>query len=375
MKDLPAQLFRHNASMNGLRGLSSLLVVVYHVYAMSVAGGLLLLSKSSMTRLLDNTGDSAVMVFFMISGYLISQTLDKNRNIRRFLLNRLIRIYPLFLILHCFLFAVGPAVHFRPLAGYHYASLSYLLLFVSNLLMLPGIFDLHIVQKNAWSLSFELAFYTIACGLFSSWLLCKSRRVTLGSAVFAISAGLAILMVHQYPDALFFAGGVIIYLMQRNTIRLGSKVSDFGPVGLISLASLFIVFHQYSLLLALATGLLFFASVARQTGWLSSILQIKPLQHMGAISYSLYLLHPFTLEPARSLMLTLTLRYGLPQPVAAMLFGLLGLSAAIALSTVSYRYIETSLTQHLKARLFPKPPPDRSGTLTLTTPRELPVAA
>jgi peptidoglycan/LPS O-acetylase OafA/YrhL len=67
--------------------------------------------KSEIFTVLFNTqmssGLFSVTLFFVISGYLIVQSWDKNHNASKFLLNRIFRIYPAFIvasIISCFLF-------------------------------------------------------------------------------------------------------------------------------------------------------------------------------------------------------------------------------------------------------------------------------
>lgn len=44
-----------------------------------------------------NLGKEAVTIFFVLSGYSISHSLNRNNNIKKFYLNRRIRIYPTYI--------------------------------------------------------------------------------------------------------------------------------------------------------------------------------------------------------------------------------------------------------------------------------------
>ena len=74
---------------------------------------------------------------------------------------------------------------------------------------------------------------------------------------------------------------------------------------------------------------------------------------MGAISYSLYLIHPFVLDPIRRILT----KYGSPS-VDAFMFVVVGPALAILVSYLSYLFIEKKLTD----RLFP-----RAGRSTSTS--------
>jgi exopolysaccharide production protein ExoZ len=89
----PSQLVR-NARLQYLRGFAAVAVLVYHAahYVEKVQGGQRLTAIFT-----DVWGAYGVAVFFVLSGYLMAQ-LSLRDDPRRFLLNRVLRIYPLFLI-------------------------------------------------------------------------------------------------------------------------------------------------------------------------------------------------------------------------------------------------------------------------------------
>lgn len=145
-----------NLAINGLRGLLALAVVLYHGYTGMTTSHYL---KEIPFAQIEYVGPFAVNIFFIISGYLILQSLIRSGNVRRFILHRVLRIYPVFLVIHLFIFTVGPIIHYEWLADLTLTE--YILHFVSNLFMLPGIFDLPAAQIVAWSLSFEFAYYIV----------------------------------------------------------------------------------------------------------------------------------------------------------------------------------------------------------------------
>src|SRR6185295_3470098 len=84
-----------------------------------------------------NMGGHGVELFFMISGFLI----------------------PASLMRHLILFTAGPLVGYKFFKGIDLPT--YLKLFFVNLAFLPDALGLPIGQQNAWTLSYEWAFYIL----------------------------------------------------------------------------------------------------------------------------------------------------------------------------------------------------------------------
>ncbi len=57
---------------------------------------------------LENFGAVGVDVFFVISGFIVSLTAERSRSVTQFLVARLVRIWPLYLIATVVVFAVDP---------------------------------------------------------------------------------------------------------------------------------------------------------------------------------------------------------------------------------------------------------------------------
>lgn len=155
-----------NKTIHGLRGFSAFIVVIAHVYGMSVLAGFF--PDYGPTFI----GSLGVCIFFMISGYLITQSLVKHKHVPTFLKNRIIRIYPVFLALHLVIFSAGPIINYEWLGSV--TPTEYILHFLSNLFLLPGIFELPLAQGNAWSLSYSFCFILSLFPIISSLRMQKS---------------------------------------------------------------------------------------------------------------------------------------------------------------------------------------------------------
>jgi peptidoglycan/LPS O-acetylase OafA/YrhL len=348
-----------NDTIEGLRGLSALLVVLYHIHEMASSGGLLGAARSQgRPPAIEKLGPFGVMVFFIISGFLITRSLARHQSIGTFLKNRVIRIYPVFLVLHVILFTVGPFADYSWMGALKGSSSSYLANFLSNLLLLPGVFPLPIAQKNAWSLSFEFAFYLISCALFSSAAMLRDRASFAGLILLVLSSAIAATTLVFHPDASFFVVGVAVYASGRS-LRGGVA----GVPGLGGLPCFLLMYASYrvSLPLSLVCGFLFFSSAARQEGWFAASLRSRSLLFLGKISYSLYLTHPFALALSRGIAAKLAGRLG-ESPINVLCFAGLGLTLSCATALVSYNVLEQRGAGVLN-RLMSTPPRARVGTL------------
>jgi peptidoglycan/LPS O-acetylase OafA/YrhL len=197
-----------NPSIHGLRGLAILMVFGLHVYGMAVSGGFASpFPDGSIALQLIEWGHRGVDLFFMISGYLIVAGLARHRNALHFLLQRVIRIYPAFLLPHTLIFVVSPMIGFRWVA--ELGAFEYAAHFLSNLLFLPGCFDLPIANPVAWTLSLEFAFYLLAAAAFALRAHRLGRPATI--ALWAGWLGATGTGLYYHPRAWFFVAGAAAF--------------------------------------------------------------------------------------------------------------------------------------------------------------------
>ena len=251
--------------------------------------------------------------------------------------------------------------------------------FVSNVLFLPGIFNLPIAQNLAWSLSFEAAFYVTAGVMFLGWRANSAPKRALSRAVAVLA--IAVLLIWR-PYTWYFALGVLIYLWRKRQPDPPTwlKAGPTGPVAIV-IAYIFMPegwrtvppspyqfrsdvttpitdqirwqyfwesLHQWPIALAAAT--IFFAATAFEVGWLSLLLRLRWMRFLGQISYSLYLTHGIVLKPMVRLVKPL------PAGLESGVYFVLCLCGAIALAWGSYVLIEQKLTRAISNR-FPPPQP------------------
>lgn len=326
-----------NYSMQGLRGFSALIVVIDHIYQMAYKGGFFHYRGDT------GLGYIGVDLFFMISGFLIIQSLIKHGEVNVFLKNRVIRVFPVFLFLHFSIFLAGPIAHYEWFGDVSVSK--YIFNFFSNLFLLPGMFDLQIAQKNAWSLSYEFAFYLMACALYL--ILNKVKNASIKgmlTALFVLST-LAIMYIH--PRVCFFIAGVLVFFLIKKVKVKYNKFYLFN--GTILLLLLYISLSN--MYLAFVFGVLFFFTIAREEGVFSSFLKTRVMQFFGDISYSFYLWHPFALFPFK----VIFSRYGYlisNEYLRIFIFGVLGFTVTTIVSYLSYKYIEVWFTNKYLKRSY-----------------------
>jgi peptidoglycan/LPS O-acetylase OafA/YrhL len=237
-------------------------------------------------------GVAGVFVFFTISGFLVTASLEATASAPRFLAKRALRVYPglaLCLVLSAFLF--GPIVTSLPRAAYFSDTGTYGYV-LANLLLdanwngLPGVrfslFDAGaVIDGPLWSLPCEVLMYLMLAGLGAL------RLVRLPVAAGLLAVGLAALMLDTAASdwflgsALwllpFFAAGMALYLLR-------GCIFD-GRLALVALAllALSVPLKQFILLFPICGSyLVIFVATWRR-------LPMVPAARFGDLSYGLYI--------------------------------------------------------------------------------------
>jgi peptidoglycan/LPS O-acetylase OafA/YrhL len=334
-----------NEGIEGLRGVAATMVLLYHLHCMSAKAGFINQSNSPW---LENLGIYAVLLFFCISGYLIVGSLSRHRDLRRFAVNRVLRIYPLFLILHLIMFGLGPWMNYEWMGSLRDSPSAYAGHFLSNLFFLPGLTQLPIAQKNAWSLSYETAFYIIAVALAYAgrrWSLPMPLKM-MGFLLVCLAIGL-----HDALFVFFMLGALVFWLDSKGYLPM----LEIPALGIISGIAGLCLYSLGGAWAALPAVLLVFIEVVRQKGWLARLLSSRACLWLGKISFSLYLVHPFVLDLLRRLLMKISL--GWPEGLSNLMFCCVGTFLAIAGAKLSHEMIEMRLTHFLKkhSRLARRP--------------------
>jgi len=287
--------------LDTLRGVAVLLVFVYHGLFWSIAPARMTAGARMWTPLFRG-GWSGVQLFFVLSGFLITGILMRSRGsstyFRTFYLRRALRILPACLLLIAALLATG--VSHWPFA---FVSLA----FLANLSLL-----LHVPVDYAplWSLGVEEQFYA----LWPAAVRRASDRaiVVIAASVFAVTP-----LIRAIAFAIGARGGIYYFTwynfdglalgaclavaahLPRNPFAtisaalLGSGVAmaiivaAFGSLSRNTIAGSALLPTILYLLFGGIIGLTLVAGSSR----FAALVNIRPLQWLGFISYGLYLVH------------------------------------------------------------------------------------
>lgn len=375
---------KFNANVHGCRGLFASLVFVHHV-SHSSFGTTPLYGAAWDYPPIDYLLESfqyGVELFFCISGYVISMSLVNATGAAAFVRDQVLRIMPVFLVIHFLLFAAGPLLTDK---GFVRSGLGhYAWVFVANMMLLPGLFDLPLIQPAAWSLSYEMAFYAIAAMTYFSLRNGRTPR----SLVITLAVLGGIIMIDLYPRALFFSLGVFAFLLDERLAAFRPRAPRLWTPLPYLIAFLLcwymidrlsgrpieeVMVHQMAgdvrlpvLVAAYILAGLFFFSVLHDEGWFGGVLKSRPLQYMGTISYSFYLWHSVIMYVTKRMIV----HDLLPLTGAGWgktLFFWLSLPVALGVSHLSYRLVEQRLTRAIRRHVLrPRTASDAGGAASAT---------
>jgi peptidoglycan/LPS O-acetylase OafA/YrhL len=242
-KNIEQSLDARKNNLDIIRFIAATLVLFSHAYPLTTGNNasepFAILTNGQMTY-----GEFAVSIFFVISGFLITQSFDRSRNAINYMKARALRIFPgLILCVLLTVFVLGPvftdlslAEYFRNRETYDYFKVITLYWLQFDL---PGMFTQNIwpgaVNGSLWTLWYEFFFYIVVVALGVTRLLDK-RVVLLGfilsSALFFIGKG------GFYTDLFrYFSAGMVFYLF-RKQIKMNVILAVVSLVVLIVTANL-----------------------------------------------------------------------------------------------------------------------------------------
>jgi peptidoglycan/LPS O-acetylase OafA/YrhL len=265
------------AFLDALRGLAAVAVFVYHVFVWTIP------SFEAWSDRYADLGALGVGVFFVISGYIIPSSLER-QGLRSFWIRRICRIYPLYWwVLFCFV-SVMVIAHIPPIGQQTIDLLEQPLANgLANALLLQYAVGQQNIVPNAWTLHYELIFYT----LMSLLLISRLYQRTYLIASVCLAAGLLIAYVTasgmlSIAMLLMFSGLVIQRLDHGRASP--SFALGFGLLAAVSILALPLLPGK-SLMMALAIPVFGLGYLLR------SLPMPRVLLFLGRISYSIYLLH------------------------------------------------------------------------------------
>jgi peptidoglycan/LPS O-acetylase OafA/YrhL len=359
-------------ALDGLRGVAALVVVLFHMMARwpthlhalpFMQGGYL-----------------SVDVFFVLSGFVIAHAYGERlpgspRAVATFLGRRWLRIYPLHFAMLALLLALETAKLAAQWRGGHpdvppFAGNNDVTGLAENALMIQSWVGTPRLGWNApsWSLSAEAGAYLIFAAAAWAGLM---RR----SAVLAACAGAGILILaavawrqdtldltHRAGLVRCFAGFAVGVFLERlhHLGRLPPGIARLQVPAAVTLVVLAGIGHGW-LVLAAPTIALLVASLCADEGPLAGLLRTSPLQFLGRISYSLYLVQVPLLMVTESVLKALHLRTSALDAWTGDGIGLVYLAALVATATLTYRVIERPARRSLRSAGPPPQPAPLAG--------------
>lgn len=172
--------------LDALRGIAALVVVFDHSSYAFMAD----FRQELMPQF--NTSRYGIMVFFLVSGYIIPASLERRGCVRTFWIGRIFRVYPLWAAVVTVLLAVNQLgiAEMRDFGQQSAATVA-----VAHATMLQELLGTPSLLLVLWTLSYEMSFYLLVVALFTVRLHQQSAAVAVVLAVLAtvsVTAGVVL---------------------------------------------------------------------------------------------------------------------------------------------------------------------------------------
>jgi len=338
-------------NLTPIRSILAFLVVIFHIAQFSKSRDFPFYNDLA----IFNKGTEAVYMFFSLSGFLIIKQLFNEKkytnsiDLKGFYLRRILRIFPLYYLILTYGF-----LHYHfilPFFGFefenNYDFLSGFLLVIS---FFPNIFSTYRpggILEILWSIGIEEQFYLFIAPLF---LILPIKRVLLFLGAFTtlyflvfFSEDLDFLIKYKMLFFFFSFGGLCAILFNQKTFQILIKKLRY-PI-LITFIVYFtttIFKNNFNLFYyTLFSFILFGFTVAALALKPIKILQNKPLNYLGKISYGIYMYHAIIMHLVGLFYLKVISKLGFPYVLDIIIFNVTVLILTIILSHFSFKYYES----------------------------------
>lgn len=288
-----------NEAAHGLRGIASILVFWAHLLGGTAEH--IYMADPAYVELVQrpwHLGVWGVELFFVISGFVILPSVVRYAP-GEFALRRFFRIYPLFFVFTLLFVILNAATNAYP---HNNDPVSV----ISGFLFLNLFTQTEQLTPNAWSLTFEVMFYLLACGTYFAWKRLGNRLLAVVMLV------LCFMFLIRWPIAAFFIFGVGIRILYDRGISISEKLARPLEIVAILACIVFASTNHFSYSQAdMASGYLpwaimvstafYFFLAVQPTSLTTMALKHRFWIYIGTVSYSLYLVHPYTYFALRGL--------------------------------------------------------------------------
>ena len=330
------------------RGLAALWVVLFHFVLRYQSPDMALAPELPAIRglsaaigaVLPDFGLLPVYWFFMISGFVITWTLERCDTWRDFAVSRVSRLYPAYWCAMTLTFLAGSL---WPLRVQAYTLPQYLL----NLTMFQEMLGVSHIDGVYWSLTVELIFYCAMAALFVTGLLRHLPLMCLAWAAACLANQLLAVVgvdvfwrVQKYAllrQGHFLIAGIMFYQLWRGR----SPGLSYLTLGLC-LISILLAYPRTEALVCILFFAAFWLAIHQRLGFIVN----RPLLWFGSISYALYLSHQML---GFRLMRALEAQ-GLPRTAAI----LVAIATALLLAHLLTRLVERPARTAIRNALTPR---------------------
>jgi len=324
-------------SIQFLRGIAALMVVLTHIAHKGLQYG-----TGSLNWF--HVGGNGVDLFFIISGFIMCVTThNKKITLRSFLLQRVIRIIPLYWVLSLaalIIFLIAPEMVNS--SGGETGI-------IQSFFLIPD--GVKFLIQNGWTLSYEFYYYLIFA-IFIFFTDVRSMRYLGVSLTILLLAVMGLMLQPATPLTAFLFSNMLLEFMLGVLGFVFISNVKLGQVSACLLIALGLTWVTYNNLYGtpelpfskvvtsgLPMFLIFLGSLtlepwfATSKGWL-----VRAFEQVGNSSYSLYLIHPFILSPVALILK----RMGFLSPGV---FTAVLLSGSVICGLFIYRFIELPLAR------------------------------
>lgn len=342
----------HFPALDGLRGVACILVVLYHNFP-------------ALHEYLF-FGWLAMDIFFVLSGYLITDilihTIGTENFLKNFYVRRSLRVFPLYFTSMILFFIVLPwLIRFPFPIDYFINNQIYYWTFLQNWLLILHPHPTQSYLNHLWSMAVEEQFYLLWPFLFIAIRKPRPLLALLAALLIAFNIlrfGLWITHLEGFNYFSFFSftridgiciGCMVALLQKLNTDFIGKHTA----VIVLFFAAINFIFYLINLRYAdtfpyilvgystfsMVFGLLVYDLVNRRTKIFEMLLSLSFLRFFGMISYGTYIFH-WPLYLLISPWLTSWAVSHMPQFPAALFASLTATLLAFFIGYVSYRFFE-----------------------------------
>jgi peptidoglycan/LPS O-acetylase OafA/YrhL len=293
--------FQHMPELDGFRGLAVLFVLVGHLFEYRITGRRLFF-------LARNGASLGVLLFFVLSGFLITGLLYRERSatqaikFQRFYIRRILRLAPALLL---FLSTVTALIHYGWITDVPRREILECLLYARNL------FGRSLSLSHTWSLSLEEQFYLVwplffallpmrrcapavtgACVAFAAW-----RWAAIAAQLFSYQQGVFYVRPYFRFDSILIGACLVLWLSTSSrAVAILKRWSNRIPAAVLwsvlliwTVCAEFWTRALYLTVQEILVTMLLAQIVLSESKWLRAIFRWRALRYCGAISYSLYL--------------------------------------------------------------------------------------